>query len=182
MTRLDRIARRGTRWLSLLGFVGLFLLALMTTLDALMRSLFSAPIQGVNDVSSVVMAVVIASCIPANLANRRNISVEVLGAVLGARANRVLRLFSSIVVFVFVSLMAWKFVPFTQSIFEGGRRTWVLGWPIWPWWSVATLFLAFAVVIQASNVIHDIVDLLRSSSWKDDAELEVASGSGKGAQ
>ena len=75
MDRLSEIIRRSTHWLSLVGFVGLFLLAIMSTLDALMRSFFSAPIHGVNDVSAVVMAVVIASCIPANLSGRKNITV-----------------------------------------------------------------------------------------------------------
>lgn len=181
MDRLDRFARRGTKWLSLVGFVGLFLLALMTTVDALSRSFFSAPIHGVNDVSAVVMAVVIASCIPANLAERKNISVEVLGSVLGRRADRILRLFSSVVVFLFVSLMAWKFIPYTQGMFESGRRTWVLAWPVWPWWSVATVFVAFAAVIQASNVVHDILDLLRPSRRPHDADFAAASESDKGA-
>lgn len=80
MDALDRFVRRATLWLALLGFAGLLLLAVMTSLDALLRSAFSAPLHGVNDVSAVVMAVVIASCIPANLAQRRNIAVEVLGA------------------------------------------------------------------------------------------------------
>ncbi|WP_372530050.1 TRAP transporter small permease [Oricola sp.] len=160
MDRLSEIIRRSTHWLSLVGFVGLFLLAIMSTLDALMRSFFSAPIHGVNDVSAVVMAVVIASCIPANLSGRKNITVEVLGAAFGLRADRVLRLFASIVVLVFVSLMAWEFVPYTKVIFESGRQTWVLAWPIWPWWSVATVFLAFAALVQAVNVAQDIRLLL----------------------
>lgn len=67
------------RVLALVGFTGLLVLALMTTSDVLMRWLFKAPLQGVNDVSSVVMAVVIAACIPANLAMKQNIRVEVFG-------------------------------------------------------------------------------------------------------
>jgi TRAP-type C4-dicarboxylate transport system permease small subunit len=155
--------RRGASWLALIGFVGLVVLASMTTLDALLRSFFSAPIQGVNDVSAVVMAVVIASCIPANLAQRKNISVEVLGAVLGVRPNRWLRLFSSLVVLIFIAAMAWQFVPFTQGLHDSNRRTWVLAWTVWPWWGAATAFLVYAAIIQASNVVHDVMDLIRGT-------------------
>ena len=179
LNELDRVARHSTRWLSLVGFVGLFLLAVMTTLDALLRSFFSAPIHGVNDVSAVVMAVVIASCIPANLADRRNISVAVLGAVLGRRSNRILTLFSSIVVLAFISLMAWEFIPYTQGMFDSNRRTWVLAWPVWPWWSAATVFLVFAAIIQASNVIHDLIDLLRPKDFQSAEEPADAARSGK---
>lgn len=171
MKTLDRAARRGTNWLALLGFIGLFVLALMMTVDALMRSFFSAPLQGVNDVSAVVMAVVIAACIPANLAGRKNISVEVLGSVMGPTANKILRLFSSLIVFAFVALMAWKFIPFTQGMLESDRRTWVLHWPVWPGWAIATVFLIFAALIQASNVVHDVLDLFRKN-WSDDAVEE----------
>ncbi len=162
LVRLDRFLRIGARWLALVGFAGLLALALMMTADALLRTFFSAPLHGVNDVSAVVMAVVIASCIPANLADRKNISVEVLGAVLGVRTNEWLALFSSLVIFVVIALMAWEFIPFVEGMYTSGRRTWVLAWPIWPWWSVATVFLYYAALIQASNVIKDIDAVLRN--------------------
>ncbi|WFE76462.1 TRAP transporter small permease [Roseinatronobacter sp. S2] len=148
-----------TQWLALIGFAGLLLLALMVSLDALMRFAFSAPIHGVNDVSSVVMAVVIASCIPANLAQRSNISVEVLGALVGPRTHQFLTLFAGIVVFVFIALMAWQFIPYSLRMHQSGRVTWVLAWQVWPWWSAATIFLIFAAFVQALNVINDMVGL-----------------------
>ena len=167
MNKLDAYLRRGAKWLALLGFAGLLMLAVMTTVDALLRSFFSAPIHGVNDVSAVVMAVVIASCIPANLADRRNISIEVLGAMLGFRANKLLQLFSSLVVFMVITVMAWQFIPFVEGTYTSERRTWVLAWPIWPWWSVATAFLYYAALIQALNVIKDIASLFDHRTAKD---------------
>lgn len=159
LNSIDRGLRNATHWLALIGFAGLFLLALMTTVDVLMRWLFSAPLHGVNDVSAVVMGVVIACCIPANLAERKNISVEIFGAMAGARTSLVLSAFSSVVVLVFISLMAWQFVPFTQGIYRSGRETWVLAWPIWPWWSAATLLLIFAAIVQLANLIRDLMAL-----------------------
>lgn len=77
-----------SRAMALIGFFGLLVLALMTTLDIGSRWLFGAPIHGVNDVSAIVMAVVIAACMPANLAARQNITVEFLGNMLGRGARR----------------------------------------------------------------------------------------------
>lgn len=168
MNSIDHGLRNATHWLALIGFAGLFVLALMTTVDVLMRWLFSAPLHGVNDVSAVVMGVVIASCIPANLAQRRNISVEILGAIAGPKATRALSAFSSLVVLVFISLMAWQFVPFTRGVYQSGRETWVLAWPVWPWWSVSTLLLIFAAIVQVANLIRD----LRMLFIRDDDEPE----------
>ena len=175
MDSIERIGQQASRWLALLGFVGLFVLALMTTLDVLMRWLFSAPIHGVNDVSAVVMAVVISSCIPANLALRKNISVEILGGVLGAGATRLFSAFASLVVFALIAAMAWQFAPFTQGMYESGRQTWVLAWPVWPWWLVATLMLIFAALIQLTNVARDVTSLMTGHS-KDKPEDGPKSG------
>ncbi|WP_205470461.1 TRAP transporter small permease subunit [Breoghania sp. L-A4] len=143
--------------LALIGFFGLFALAMMTTLDILLRWLFQWPIQGVNDVSAVVMAIVISSCIPANLAMKQNIRVEVFGAIGGARLQRALEAFSSLLTLVFIGLIAWQFVPYAAGLRETGDRTWVLAWPVWPWWSVAAVMMWLAVVVQSVVFVTDLM-------------------------
>lgn len=149
------------RGLALIGFTGLLILALMTTLDVLLRWLFKAPIQGVNDISSVVMAVVIAACIPANLAFKQNIRVEVFGAIAGPRTKDALDLLASLLTLAFIFLVAWEQVPYAASLKSNGDRTWVLGWPVWPWWSVATAMIWLAVFVQAMVTVLDAIALLR---------------------
>ncbi|QOL80970.1 TRAP transporter small permease [Pseudooceanicola spongiae] len=149
------------RGLALLGFTGLLILALMTTTDVLMRWLFKAPIQGVNDVSSVVMAVVIAACIPANLAMKQNIRVEVFGSLGGKTLHRLLEALSSALTLLFILLIAWEFVPYAASLQANGDRTWVLGWPVWPWWSVAALMMWLAAFVQAMVFVFDLAALVR---------------------
>jgi len=147
------------RALALVGFTGLLILALMTTLDVLLRWLFKAPLQGVNDVSSVVRAVVIAACIPANLAMKQNIRVEVFGALGGRRVHNVLEVLSSVLTLVFILMIAWQFVPYAASLKAGGDRTWVLGWPVWPWWSVAAVMMWLAAFVQAMVLVIDVIAL-----------------------
>lgn len=147
------------RALALVGFTGLLVLALMTTSDVLMRWLFKAPLQGVNDISSVVMAVVIAACIPANLAMKQNIRVEVFGSVAGPRLKALLEVFSSVLTFALIAVMAWQFVGYADALRENGERTWVLGWQVWPWWSAATVMLWLAAFVQAMVLIIDISSL-----------------------
>lgn len=151
------------RALALVGFTGLLVLALMTTLDVLLRWLFKAPLQGVNDVSSVVMAVVIAACIPANLAMKQNIRVEVFGALGGRLVHKLLETLSSALTLFFILLIAWQFVPYAASLKANGDRTWVLGWPVWPWWSVAAVMMWLAAFVQAMVFAIDAAALFRRS-------------------
>lgn len=164
MYRIVRNAKAVARAFALVGFTGLLLLALMTTLDVVLRWLFQTPIQGVNDVSSVVMAVVIAVCVPANLAMKQNIKVEVFGAVAGKRLNALLELFASLLTLIFIVAVAWQFIPYARSLYENGDRTWVLGWPIWPWWSVAAAMMWFAALTQLVVFIGDICELVVGES------------------
>lgn len=147
-----------SRLLALVGFCGLLLLALMTTLDILMRWLLNMPLHGVNDISAVALAVVIAACLPANLAERNNVTVDILGNYLGARAKAALDAFGSFFTLVFVSLMAWRFVLYAQEVSASGQTTWVLKLPIaWAWWTT-TAFIILSVPTQCAVLISDLME------------------------
>lgn len=170
---MERRLAGAARVTALIGFFGLLLLAGMTTLDVILRWLFQAPIHGVNDVSSVVMAVVIAACIPANLAMKQNITVEVFGNIAGPRVQQALAAFASFLTLIFIALIAWRFVPFTQGLHDTGDRTWVLGWPIWPWWLVSTVLMIFSMVVQAMVTAADLVALFAGAPASADAGHET---------
>jgi TRAP-type transport system small permease protein len=153
---LRRLTGRLTHLLALAGFAGLLILAIMVTADILLRFLFDYPLQGVNDVSAVVMAVVIAACIPQCLSLKQNISIEVLGSMSPRRIQLALNLFASLAVLGFFGLMVWQFVPYAQAITASGEKTWVLGWPVGPWWWVATGFFGIAVLAQLVVVLGDV--------------------------
>lgn len=163
LEQLDRRVKSASRVIALIGLFGLLALAAMTTLDILLRWLFSAPLHGVNDVSSVVMAVVIAACIPANLAMKQNIAVEVLGNFGGVRFRRLLDVVASVCTLVFIVLMAWRFLPYAEGLRQTGDRTWVLAWPIWPWWMASTLLIMLAALVQVVVTAVDVIALVRGT-------------------
>lgn len=144
------------RVLALIGFCGLLLLALMTSVDVLARWLLNMPLHGVNDLSAVALAVIIAACLPANLAERQNITVELVGNSLGGRPKACLDAFGSFATLVFVSLMAWRFVLYSQEIASSGQTTWVLKLPIAPAWWVATGFMILSIPTQVMVLGSDL--------------------------
>lgn len=164
MFSFRHLSERLSRLLALVGFFGLFVLASMTTLDIFMRWLFSMPLQGVNDVSAVVMAVVISSCVPANLAFKQNIRVEMLGAAAGPVVERALEAFASFLTLVFIVLVSWQFIPYTWGLKSAGNTTWVLHWPLWPWWLASTAMLSFAAVVQAVVFIDDLLSAVKGKA------------------
>lgn len=159
-SKLYRFTDRLTHILALLGFAGLLLLACMVALDVLLRFLFSYPLRGVNDVSAVIMAVVISACIPKCLMLKQNISIDILGNAAGPFATRILNVFSSLAVFIFFALMLSQFIPYAQAALAGGEKTWVLGWRVGPWWAATTVMIAAAVLAQAMVFLTDLIALI----------------------
>lgn len=146
--------------LALVGFAGLLILAVMVVADIVLRAVADYPLQGVNDVAAVVMAVVVSACIPNSLLARQNISIEVLGQVIGGRMRYLIDLFASLVVLLFFVLMAWQFIHYSASISASGEQTWVLKWPVGPWWWAATACFFVSVLAQMLVVSQDAARLL----------------------
>lgn len=174
MNLCENFLRNAARVIALVALAGLLMLALMTTLDVVMRWLFAAPLQGVNDVSSVVMAVVIAACLPANLAFKQNITVTLLGGACGPKANAGFNVFASFFTLIFVGLMAWAFVPYAISTWQSGAQTWVLRLPVWPFWSLAAGFVILAAIAQAFVLLSDIIAFGTGTARSSEAEEPTA--------
>lgn len=145
---LERTSARVTRVIALAGLVGLVGVALATIVDVMMRWLFNSPIDGVTDVSKLVVAIVIASFFPAALAERHHISITFLGSGLGPRAAAWLEVFASLSTAAFATVVGWQFWLFTAELYDSGETTWLLGWEVAPWWTATTMFMVLCVPIQ----------------------------------
>jgi len=64
---------------------------------------------------------------------------------------------------------------FTRSFdLTTGDRTWVLGWPIWPWWMAASALMIAAAIVQVLVTISDIATLILGGP--DEAEPSEPTG------
>ena len=160
LARSEQLAQRSSRGIALIGLLGLLALAIMIMVDVLMRFFLNQPIMGVTDLSNVVMAVIIASCMPAALAERHHITIRYLGGLLPPRGSRTLDVFGEFVMLLVFTAMAWQFVIFVQQLIESGQTTMILGFKVWPWWLLATGMLIYCAPVQAIVVLRTAADAL----------------------
>ena len=153
---LEERITRWTRAIAVAGFLGLLAVAALTTLDVLLRWIANAPIKGLNDINGLVVAIVIASCLPLVIAQRQNISIRFLGEALGAAPSRWLEALGSAALLAFVCLVGWQLVLYTAGLAESARTTWHLRLPLTPWWSVATAIVLLCIPAQAINFAADV--------------------------
>src|SRR5688572_19256384 len=174
--RLESRIIRGTRAIAIVGFVGLLVVALLTMLDVSLRWVANAPIKGLNDISGLAIAIVIASCLPLVIAQRQNISIRFLGAALGPGAARWLDAFGSGALLAFVALIGWQLAMHTAGMAESGRTTWHLRIPVTPYWSAATLLVALCIPAQAIAFVADVLRAVTGAPPRVEEAAEDADG------
>ena len=156
-----------TRAISLVGLALLLLLALGTVLDVLLRWLFNSPIVGLSDTYSLFMAMVLGSCFPLCIYNRGNVTIRFIGNLLGPRGKNILDAFGNLVTLSFFALLAWQLWLHTDQIARDGETTWVLSWPVSPWWRVVTILIIICTPVAFVTFIQYLRVALRKTDVSD---------------
>ena len=157
LAKLESLLRIATQWIAMIGLVCLVALTLATIADVLMRWLFNSPIEGVNDMYSLAIAVVVGAFFPVALIERHHISITFLGSALGPRANALLNTLANVVLLVFLLLMSWQLIKYVNEVIDTGETTWILQIPVAPWWAVTAAIIIFCVPVQLFVTINDAI-------------------------
>ncbi|MSU90916.1 TRAP transporter small permease subunit [Rhodobacteraceae bacterium 2CG4] len=143
--RIDRL----TQTVALTGFAGLVVVALLTFYDGSARYIGVPRISGFHDYGELVYPIVIASCFPAGLLRQSNVTVRILGKLIGPRGSMALEAFAGLLTLAFFAVLAWQFVALTSNYAEAGRTTRTVEIPLAIWWWIATAIMALCVPVQA---------------------------------
>ncbi|MCC5808915.1 MAG: TRAP transporter small permease [Ectothiorhodospiraceae bacterium] len=152
--------RQVSEWLALSGGVVLVGMALYTVVDVLGRKFLGQPLPGGVDVVSYGLGLAIASALPYCSAAGQHISVSMFTDMLPRRALALSYFLTSTVSAVFVGLLTYRIILHTISRYESGNVMWMLGFKVWPVWSVicALLVLKFVIVVLlATTALTNLV-------------------------
>ncbi|MEW6667332.1 MAG: TRAP transporter small permease [Thermodesulfobacteriota bacterium] len=140
---------RWTRVISLIGLFGLLVLAFITVFEVLLRWIFHKAIASVSDISILVITVAIASCFPLVFAQRGNITIRMVGSMLGPRVSMLLDAFGSLVGIGIFSLLTWQLWIYANNLALRNETTMMVLLPLAPWYRAATALLALCIPTQA---------------------------------
>ena len=133
---------------AVLGLICLLSISAGILSDAFSRTIFNAPILGLNDLLEILAPVIVASCFPVTLATMQNISIRFLGRWLKPRAEQLVELFGQSVALLVMAGIVWEVGRYTGTLIEHEQTTWLLRIPVWPSWVVSTALLAFCLPVQ----------------------------------
>jgi tripartite ATP-independent transporter DctM subunit len=148
--RLEHYCAVLTRPIAFIGVLGMLLAAGVTVVDVLMRWLASTAITALNEITAMVFAVAVAACIPAGLAGRVNLKVDILARWLTGRVAAWLDAIGDLLLLLFFLVLTWRIAIFAGSLASQGRTTLILGWPIAPFMYAVALLLGIGTLVQAA--------------------------------
>lgn len=154
--RLNTLSVQAARLLALIGLAALLIIAIATLTDVGARWLFSSPIAGVYDLSTLFIAVAMAACFPAALAERRNIRVQFAAGLMPKRLRLFFDVVADAMTLAFFGLLAWQLTVYTGELMQDGETSFTLQVPIAPWWIVTTGLFFLCVPVQLLALVISI--------------------------
>ena len=72
----------------------------------------------------------------------------------GKRVKNILDVFGSLLTLIIFALMGWQLWLYADQLAEDGATTWVLSWPISPWWRIVTVIIILCVPVALMTVFQ----------------------------
>jgi len=145
---LDTRAVAITQRVAFAGVLAMLLVAFVTTADVLLRWLFSAPIDGLNEIVGMGMAVAVAATFPAGTAQRVNLTIDVVKDRVSARTLAWLKVFGALLLLMFYAFLAWRIGIYAMKLQARDAMTVYVQLPMAPFiWTVA-IFLGVSALMQ----------------------------------
>jgi tripartite ATP-independent transporter DctM subunit len=163
-----------TRPLATIGVLGMLGAATATVTDVGLRWLAGRGVLALNEVVSMAFGVSIAACIPAGVAGGVNLKIDIFARWITGRLAAWLDVFGAALLLLFFAVLTYRIAIFSGTLYAQGRSTVILGWPMWPFISVADALFAVATLIQAVIVTNKFRRALLYRSFAGDSSYLVA--------
>jgi TRAP-type C4-dicarboxylate transport system permease small subunit len=151
---LETTLRRGTLWL--LGAVVMTMMT-MTALDVGGRYLFNSPLPGTQEMTELLLALLVFGAAPLVSADRKHITTDLMEGAIKGKVRRVRDLSVSLVSSGCCAVIAWRLAWQAADMAAMGGRTPLVGIPIGP-------VLYFSAAMCAGCAVITLVQALRIAS------------------
>jgi C4-dicarboxylate transporter, DctM subunit len=137
-----------SRRIGIIAVGGMLTLAILTVIDISLRYFLSAPIHGLDEATSLLMAVIVVATFPVGIMERNHITIDLLEGVFGPRRAKIGTFIGAILLLVFLALLTWRLGVHANRIWARGDVTMIISLPKAPFWWLATALVAFCIPLQ----------------------------------
>lgn len=155
MTNGSETGGRITRTMHVMAGIALVVMMLIVVGDVVLRAAFNTPVKGAYDVVSISLLVMTMFGIAPVVAQRREILIDLIDAVLPAAGLRLLALTAAVIGVLLFAFFGWAMIQPALDAWRWGERSLELGIPKWPLYVVAFaglvgIFWAYVLQLRAA--------------------------------
>lgn len=135
---------------------GMLFVAAITMGDVLLRWFANEPIAAINEIVQMTFSVAISACIPAGMAMRVNLKIDLIARYFTPALHDWLEVLGSALLWLFYMVLAWRIWVYAATLAQEGRTTVILGLPQAPFMYCVSILLGFATLVQTVMIINEV--------------------------
>lgn len=143
------------------GVLGMLAIAGVTVVAVVLRWAGAGGIVAINEIVAMVFAVAVAATLPAATFRRVHLRIDLLGGLMGPWLRRWLELAGSLLLLLFLVLLAREVFAYAVRLLESGRTTTILGWRTGPFVMAVAVLVWLTVAVQAVVCMLDVIAAYR---------------------
>jgi len=155
---------------------GMLAVAAITMVDVLLRWITDEPIAAINEMVQMTFSVAIAACIPAGMAQRVNLKIDLVARYFTPAVHAWLEVLGCACLWLFYAVLAWRIELVAEKLGSEGRTTVILLLPQAPFIHGVAFLLAFGTLVQAVILVNEIRRALACSRAANIAAAVTAAG------
>ena len=156
LDRFDRLNRSISFKIQWVGFLGLLVMMVVTTIDVFFAKVFQSPIRGSLDTVELSQLVAISFGGAATLLRGKHVEVEFVTAKLPKSLQRILGVIVQILCLCLFALLVWRFAMHGYYLQEGGEVSATARIPVAPFVYAAALGILPLFLIYLKQIIESI--------------------------
>lgn len=158
----DRWCIAAARGIATASVAVMILLAMLTALDAVSRTLTGMAVGGLFELTGFALAAGILACFPASITERSNLIIDFVGQKMSPRVKGAFTLLGGVFLALFLGLLSWRIGVYALAVQGRAQTMAAIGLPLAPFFWTASTVLAVCVPMQVVVLLVQLRDLARA--------------------
>ena len=155
--RLDAWIDRATGVVSGIAVLGLLAGAMVIVTDVSLRATGLGGVTALNEIMGQMFGMAVAATLPAGVARRVNLKVDLMSGHFGPTLSRILAVAGSVALLLFFAALTVYISQLGLRFVAQGRETLILQWPLGPTYIFAAAAMGLATLVQVTKIYRDFV-------------------------
>ncbi|MCO6188415.1 TRAP transporter large permease subunit [Rhizobium sp. L1K21] len=152
------------RRVALLAVASLLLIAVLTIANIVMRNTMSISLYGLNEISTLLVALAAAACLPYGLAVSASLEVDLVSHLLNDQGKRLFYFGAAVLGVIFFGVLGFEVWMTADRMAAGHQTTLMTALPVAPFFRIMAGAIGLGAIVMLSRAVSLALRAVRASS------------------